>query len=312
MSSFVKIPRVKSTVLNHIVTDNVLKKIEHIRHSKPVRRAAFIVALAIFVLGLIACVLSVPDLLSRIRIGPFLVVILIGVPLTLVLNAIDIILTGRLIRQEFNFLGALKISIFGTAANMLPLPGGAVVRIAALKDKGAALGEGTRATFAAGIIWLGVSLLYSGLWMLSFSFVLGVLSVFVGGTALALGVLMGLRTYGRGDTIVQIIGLKIAATLLITVKLIFCVWAVGTLISFPEAAIMTAADVIGSAVMVVPAGLGVNEGMTALLAQVAGLTAATGFLAAVTNRLATLLALCPITLYLYSKNQASGGNDAKA
>jgi len=39
--------------------------------------------------------------------------------------------------------------------------------------------------------------------------------------------------------------------------------------------------------------------MTALLAQVVGVSAAIGFLAAVVNRLAGLVLLCPVTLYLY-------------
>ncbi|MEP3891165.1 MAG: lysylphosphatidylglycerol synthase domain-containing protein [Hellea sp.] len=284
--------------------EHLLSIVERLKASNRLRHIAFLIALAIFAVGLLACFLSAPDIFTQVTLKPFLVVLCLGVPLTLLLNAIELILTGRLIDKKIGFSFAFKMTLFGTAANMLPIPGGAVVRIAALKTKGAELTEGTRATFAVGIIWLGVSLIYSGYWMASYSYALGGLTAFGGVAALLLGSVLGLMRYKKFAVIFQIILLKVLATILVTLRLIFCLLALGSAVSFSAAGTMTAANVIGSAVMIVPAGIGINEGMTAVLAQVAGMSAALGFMAALINRLAGLLALCPITLYLYAKSGA--------
>ena len=289
--------------------DRFLRIAERLQASNRLRHIAFIIAFAIFAAGLAACFISAPDIFTQIDLRPFLVVLCLGVPLTLLLNAIELILTGRLIDKKIDFAFAFKMTLFGTAANMLPLPGGAVVRIAALKTRGAQLGEGTRVTFAVGIIWLGVSLIYSGYWMTGFSYILGVLTALAGLAAMLLGSMLGLKQHKKRAVILQIILLKVFATILVTLRLIFCLWALGSLVSFSVAGTMTAANVIGSAVMIVPAGIGINEGMTALLAQIAGISAAIGFMAALINRLAGLLALCPITLYLYAKSAKGNADD---
>ena len=287
---------------------SLLSKIEALiknaQSSKRFRASAFIIAILIFFGGLALCIGSSPDIFSKINYGPFLILLLVGVPLTLVFNALDFVYSAELVERRFAFLEAFKISIFSTAANMLPLPGGAVIRVAALRQAGAGLGEGTRVTLATGFIWLGVSLIFSSAWIAAYMPSLAVLSGLGGSLVFIMGVIVANSKFQKNIVILKIISLKLAATLLVAFKLMLSLYALGQIVPFSKAAVMSAADVIGSAVMIVPAGLGVNEAVSAVLAQAVGLTAATGFLAAVINRLSVLIAICPVTIYLYFKKPA--------
>ncbi len=271
--------------------------------NQTVKRIAFALAALVFAAGLIASFIATPDLFSNISWTPFLVVMFVAVPISIILSALEMILTGRLLRQGFSFTQAIKISILGGAANMLPLPGGTVVRVAALREKGAPVADGLRATVIAGAIWLGVAFVFSGLWMLGFSVVTGSLMSFLGAITLATGFIFGLRAYSNPDVLSQIALVKLSATVLEAVQIMLCLQALGIVADFAVAATLSVSGVVGSAVSIVPAGLGVREIVSASLASVIGLTAAYGFLAATLNRIAslTILGALAIAMPFYSQ-----------
>ena len=271
-----------------------------------VKQIVFALAALVFAAGLIVSFQAAPDIMSNINWTPFFIVMGLAVPASIVLTAFEMMLTGRLLMQDFSFAQAIKISILGGAANMLPLPGGTVVRIAALREKGAPIAHGLRATVIAGAIWLGVAFVFSGLWMLGFSVVAGSIMSLLGVIALAAGFIFGLRAYSNPGVLSQIALVKLTATVLEAVQIMLCLQALGIVADFSVAATLSVSGVVGSAVSIVPAGLGVREIVSASLASVIGLTAAYGFLAASLNRIASLSVLGALALAMpfYSQKAA--------
>ncbi|MGD8837952.1 MAG: hypothetical protein PVI70_00005, partial [Gammaproteobacteria bacterium] len=109
-------------------------------------RIALGCATVFLVAGLLYSYISQPQVLNELVLWPVMLLILIGVPLTLCLNAVEFGILARLGRVEVTMLKALEITLLGSAANLLPLPGSTMVRVAALKAAGAPLLKGTSST----------------------------------------------------------------------------------------------------------------------------------------------------------------------
>ncbi|MDN3720576.1 hypothetical protein QW131_18280 [Roseibium salinum] len=130
------------------------------------RRAILIIAALGFVAGIGLSMRAQPGLLSNLDWRPVLCLILIGIPVTVVLNTLEFRATARLIGRSFTFARAAETTIIGGVANMLPLPGGAIVRVAALRASGSSYKEGSLAIVLVAFIWIGVSFAYAGGWLL--------------------------------------------------------------------------------------------------------------------------------------------------
>ncbi len=272
--------------------------VSRLSKNSAVKRWAYIFAAIAFAAGLYASYSAMPEIVSKMRWKFFLLVVLVGVPITQMSSAVEMMLMSRLVGKKFSLSESFRIAIVGGAANMLPIPGGAIVRVAALKSRGAGVSEGIRVTIAVGILWIGVAFIYSGAWMILFNALLALTMIAAGSLSLAIGIWLGLKQYKRHMVIVKIIALKLFGTVLDSARLMLCLWALGEMVGFSVAGVLAASSVTGSAVSIVPAGLGIREGMSALLAGFTGLSMATGFLAAAINRIAELLILLPAALTL--------------
>ena len=105
------------------------------------KRVMLGVAVLFLLVGIAISLDSNPEVLSDLDWRPLLVLVLVAVPVTIMLNAYEFVLIGRLVGREIGMPAAIEISIIGTAANLLPLPGATMVRVAALKAAGAGYGE---------------------------------------------------------------------------------------------------------------------------------------------------------------------------
>ena len=271
------------------------------RHlNNPKLRAAFlIVATALFAGGIAIALMDQPDVFEKIDWRPALMVVLIGGPITMLLNALEFILSGRLVGRTISFTRSLEVTVVASAANMLPLPGGAIVRVASLKEEGVRFGSGISVTLLIAWIWIGDAFFYAGAWMatirmglISIFFLLGGAATLVSGIAVALWI-----SKGYIDPILVII-VRIALVLTDAFRIYLCFEALGVNATFAQASVFAVASVVGSAVSIVPAGLGVREAVSAALAPVVGLTASVGFLAAALNRVLALLTIAPIAFVL--------------
>lgn len=257
-----------------------------------------------FILGIIISIFQSPNLINKIHLIPAILVVILGAPLTIVLNSMEFILMARTLNKKVSFLDAVRTSILSSAANMLPLPGGVLTRIAGLKGTGVSYGQAAGINFLFAFVWLAMSLLATGAGILIFAqkpyawtFLL------TGGTLLILSTVY-LLFQGGGYSIVC---LSILQRITLIAVDIFRVWgcliALGIDAKLSQATVFALGGVLGAAISIVPAGLGVREGISAGLAPLVGLDAAVGFLAAALNRLLGLLFLAPTTFLLIRQSK---------
>lgn len=275
-----------------------LSDLSHLNRPEAKRIILGIAALFLLI-GTVVSLERNPEVLSNLDWRPLIFLVLVTVPATIALNAITFLLTGRLVGREFGVLAATEISIIGTAANLLPLPGGALVRVAALKAAGTGYGEGTKITLVVAGLWVGVAFLFAGGWMLRLGVgLVAVLFVAIGLAAwLSCFVLVVRRC--RGVRLPLSLSLvKVALVTLDATRMFLCLSALGPPPLFDQTAALAVAGVVGNAVSIVPAGLGVREGVSAGLAPLVGLGAGMTFLATALNRLLGLITVLPIALGL--------------
>ncbi len=140
---------------------------------------------------------------------------------------------------------------------------------------------------------------YAGFWMLGLETGL-VAPAFIGIGALVLiaSVLWWRILDGSFRLFVCMLSIKLLLVFMDSARIYFCFAALGVHASFAQASGLAVAGVLGSAVSIVPAGLGIREGVSAAISPIVGLEAALGFIAVFLNRLVGLSVLTPVATYL--------------
>jgi uncharacterized membrane protein YbhN (UPF0104 family) len=270
-------------------------------------RVALLVAALFFAGGLAWSVRAFPASLTELRLVPMLGVVLLGVPLTILLNAAEFIATADYTRRRSTWAGAVEVTIIATAANMLPLPGGTIARVAALRSLGASVRDGVRINLLAAVIWAAIALMYSGAWMLASGHKhYGLAFGSVGAVSFLPTLAYIARTAGSWNLALKFVFIRSSMLILDSVHLLLCLWALGVSASFAQAASLALSGVAGSAVSIVPAGLGVREAVAGALASAVGLSLSAGFLAAALNRMLGLITVLPVAAWLTHGSRGTG------
>lgn len=279
-------------------TLNSLLEIREIDGPK-LRAFVLIAAVLLFCGGMAVSISEEPELVGRLDWGPALLVILAFVPATILLNALEFAVSAKMIGRKIGFVKATEITIIGSAANFLPIPGSTLVRIAGLKAAGAGYRDGVSATLLIAAIWVGIAFLYAGAWIATIDagFV-GLLFIAIGAVGLTASVTLAVQVSRGWKVPAQATAIKAFAVLTDAARIYFCLWALGVDATFAQASAFTVSGVVGSAVSIVPAGLGVREAVSAGIAPIVGLTVAAGFLSASLNRLLGLFVTAPVALAL--------------
>ena len=267
------------------------------------RNIILVIALACFIGGLAIAFQHQPQALERLNWGLIAIVVVIGVPITLVFNTFEFVLSARLIGQRIAFLQALEITTVGSAANLLPLPGGMGVRILGLKAAGATYKDSITTTLFVAFMWLGVSFTYAGAWIyLVAPGLTARLFLFTGLVILAPSLIIAIRMTREWRTPGLLLGVKVALVVADVFTVYLCLLAIGTGASFAQASAFAISGPLGSAVSIVPAGLGIREAVSAAVAPVVGLGAASGFLATALNRMLGYSVVIPVVASLLLRN----------
>jgi uncharacterized membrane protein YbhN (UPF0104 family) len=283
-----------------------LQTIRSYKPSPKVEKTILLVAMLVLVAGVALSLRDNPGILSQIDWQALAIVVVIGVPITAVVNAMEFVVSAHMVGVNFPLLRSMKVTIIGSAANMLPLPGATLVRIAALKVSGVGFKKSAAVTLFVAMVWIGSSFFYSGVMLAQFE--AGPLAWGMGLAGFALLILSAWVTK-RSDAHVadygKIVVLKFAMVLIDAGRIYLCFLALGFDVAFTQASAFVVSSVLGSAVSVVPAGLGVREVVSAGLAPIVAVAVSAGFLSATLNRIAGLAALLPIAgvLFLLDRNQ---------
>lgn len=271
------------------------------RASQPLRaRAAIFAAQAgdladrwrkpILVLALLAlvagCIFSVRELaldISAIRPVPIMTLVLAAIPLSIAYSAVNMMLMGTAAGVTIGFRQGAKISVIAQAAEILPLPGAAIVRTASLIKAGGGKRQSAEVVLGFAVLWVATAGLGAGLALVHHGLGLPLLALSVTAWLFLSGWLMvriGPRLAGIAIT------LRIVGVALVAWRLSLAFDAIGQQVGLIDCLTFAFATILGSAAAIVPAGLGVGEGLSALLAGYAGLDPAAAFLAAALSRFA--------------------------
>ena len=264
-----------------------------------VRTAIYAGAITALGVGLYFAVRNLPADLSLEHWRYIWLNLAVGAPLGIFLNVAETELSARLLGASFGWRQALRISVLSSAANVLPFPGGPLVRTAALNSLGLSLARSGGVVAAVAAQWFGMIFLYAGawLWALAHGWIGG--PFLVVGLAVFVGSVAWMRRLDCSFRQIAIIGaVKMLASALSVASIWWTFAALGLFLSFGEASVFTVVGVTGAAVSIVPAGLGVNEAMAAAIATVIAVPPAMAFIVATVNRIIRLAVVFPLAAFL--------------
>jgi len=271
------------------------------------RRVILVGAALGFVIGIVLSIRAQPQVIYNLQWLPVLWLVALTIPATIALNAWEFVLSARLIGHHIEFRSALETTIIGGVANMLPLPGGIMVRVAALKAAGASLKHGMSTTLFVAWIWFGVAFAYAGAWMMTLGATnAGAVFLVSGIVILLISFTATMRLLKKWRVTMHLTVIKLGLVLIDAARVYLSLWALSSSSSFGQASVLTASSVVGSAISIVPAGIGIREGVAALMGPLVGLAASSAFLATSLNRLFGLATTAPVAAFLaFQKSDTS-------
>ena len=252
---------------------------------------AALLFLATFAFGLGA----VPSKGLQLTVWPLVVLALVVVPLATVANGLEYAVAARIGGHRVALREALEISVLSSAANLLPLPGAALVRVRAMRRRGASYRQALAVTVLVGGAWLATSLVLAGgllalrQWDTERVVAAAVLGAGVLGLgAVATGVARLARPGQAQPLVAALLGAEVLAVAVATARFLLVLHALGLDVAVEQAVALTVAGVVASALGFVPGGLGLREALAGVIAGLVGLPVATGVLAAAVDRLVGL------------------------
>ena len=254
-------------------------------------RWALALGFTVFTVGLVLALQAVRIDMNDVSIWWMVAAALVGVPMMTVSNATEYKLAAQLNGHSVSVLDAVEVAITSTAANVLPLPGGPLVKIASLRRAGSPMSTAAKTTIWTGLLWLAVASVVAALALLSENKIIPVIvvpvSLAIGAVAVRRLVALGAGP-GRQATVVGLVWVELLGTLATALRLWLVAQGIGISLG-ATAFVLALAPVVGAAVVFVPAGLGVREAASAGLAVVSGATAGVGFLVAAVDRILGLV-----------------------
>lgn len=234
--------------------------------------------------------------LSQIRLE-LLVLGALLTPLTIAMNAMEYQLSGRILGVHPTARVSLHVSVKGALANLLPIPGAAIVRIQALRGMGSSALMATQSNVVVAIIWVGSAAMTAGLFNLganrdlaSLLILIGVLTTLVGGfffpRYLPLGKSVSLFS--------QVAMVEVGLTLLTGIRMYLGLTGLGITANFSQALTIGLSGVVASIIGVIPGGLGLREAVAGGFAALSDMPSSHGILGATAYRLGEALVMAPL------------------
>ena len=221
-------------------------------------------ALVLFVVISVASFRALPDGV-RFHWWALPLLVLVTTPLTVLANSAEFRVMGAINGHVIGWLSAARLTVIAGAANLLPLPGGVVIRTQALRKAGSSYRHALAANAAAGLAWIGMG-----------SLAIAALLVGNGDTRLAaalltvvgLGCLVAVRAVlhridraGSTRYLAQLIVIELATVVVSGARIFLAFRLIGLSASAAQSIALTASQIIAAAVGIFPAGLGLREAL---------------------------------------------------
>jgi len=253
-----------------------------------------IAALAAFIAFTILGVRALPPIDKPIRWELIAIAGLVCVPVIVVLNSLEFRLMAHFADHHPPMLEIVQITILGSAANLLPMPGAVMVRLANLRKAGVRVKRGLNLTAIIGLAWLGTAGVLGGLVQIFSHTAFALIALAIGTTLLGIGTMMLWRALEPGMRLggaLELLAIETGFIVMQAFRLFLIAAALRFDVSFAQAATLTIASVAAAAIGFLPSGLGAREGLAALLAPIVGFPAAVGLVITAVDRLVSLAVL---------------------
>ncbi|NCP18298.1 MAG: hypothetical protein GW855_03960 [Erythrobacter sp.] len=200
-----------------------------------------------------------------------------------ILNGVELSWCARALGKRVPAGEAIQLSSMGILSNLLPIPGSVLVRGGALVARGAGMAESGRVLLFVGLLRLAVAGAITGIALLPLTLGIPVIA----GSLVATMVLFALiARIGGVANALMLLALRMGMLATVAVQLLLCFRALGVDAVLRDSALQAIAPVVGSAVGIVPGGLGVSEAIGAALAVLISASPALAFAALALNRMA--------------------------
>jgi uncharacterized membrane protein YbhN (UPF0104 family) len=253
-----------------------------------------IIALGAFIAFTILGIRALPHIDKPIRWELIVLAALVCVPVIVVLNALEFRLMAHFAQHHPPMLEIVQITVLGSAANLLPMPGAVMVRLANLRKAGVRVTRGLNLTAIIGLAWLGTAGVLGGVVQLWSHTLFALVALAIGTTLLVIGTLMLWRALEPGTRVagaLELFAIECGFIFMQALRLFLIAAALRFDVSYAQSATLAIATVAAAAIGFLPSGLGAREGIAAILAPVVGFPAAVGLVITAVDRLVSLAVL---------------------
>jgi len=284
----------------------VFDRVMHLRKAAARWRVHLIVAAAaLFAVGLGVSIGSLDLTWNQVAIGPALLILGGLGPLTLVTASLSLQLSATAVGRQIGFRDGLSVSAVGSIAELLPLPGGAMVRGAALMRAGAGVRDSTWIVMLTAVLTLSMATALGSAPLIAAGSGLGYLFLAAGSGGTLVSVVWIARR-ARTSLALAMVALRLVILVLGVARVSAAFAAIGLAIRPIEATLFVISSALGSAVSIVPAGLGISEAIAAALALLVAVPPAAAFVAVALNRILGLFVSGTFALLLVGTRNARG------
>lgn len=253
-----------------------------------------VAAVAVFIGFTVLAVRALPKFDKPIRWELLIIAALVIVPLTVGLNALEFRLMAHFANHHPPPLEIVQITVLGSAANLLPVPGAVMVRLANLRKAGVRVTRGLNLTAIIGLAWLGAAGVLGGVVQIWSHLAFALVALATGLALLTIATVMLARALEPGTRVagaVELLAIETTFILLQSFRLFLIGAALRFNVSYAQTTTLVIATVAAAAIGFLPSGLGAREGIAAVLAPIVGLPAAVGLVITAVDRLISLAVL---------------------
>jgi uncharacterized membrane protein YbhN (UPF0104 family) len=261
---------------------------------KPRSPWLMIVAVVLFLVFTVVAFRHLPHIDKPVRWELILVAGLLIVPLITVLNALEFRLMAHFAAHHPPMLEILQVTILGSAANLLPVPGAVVVRLANLRKAGVKVTRGLNLTAIIGLTWVGAACTLGGLAELWSHLDFALIALAIGIALLGVAIVMLTRILEPGTRVagsLELLAIEGGFVLMQAFRLFLIGSALRFNVSYAQSTTLVIAAVSAAAIGFLPAGLGAREAIAAVLAPIVGFPAAVGLVITAVDRIVNLVVL---------------------
>lgn len=289
---------------DHIRDSGAVRSARRRLSGRRVRACLLLLAMFLFLGGAVWSFRSLGLAPDHLRLAPLVVLGGLILP-SLLYGGIGLILLARSAGLTMTPGRATVISAHAYLAELLPVPGGAIVRARALISAGGTLKHSSLLVIGTAVLWVALAMIGAGFTLLSAhaSLAWPLLAI---GFAFSATFLWWLASSAGSEVALQTLVHRIAGIGLTGLRLKFAFLALGMPIAFSDTLPFVLASLLGSASSIAPAGLGISESLAALAATTSSYPSGVAFLAVGIDRLFCLAGCALVALAAYAMPQAKG------